>query len=80
MFGLSQRIANYKRMTTAVLQHNVDMDALSINLDTLSVAIGASTPPAFCPPDMLKAARGFGRICKPEMIPLVYLQLGVKQL
>lgn len=79
-FGLGSRIANQRRMTNLVLQHTIDLGVLKVS-DNATILVEATEPDAgICPPEMLRAATKFGRLCAPHSVPSIFLQLGIKNL
>lgn len=80
IYGLDERIADYRELTNTSFQHAVNMNVLQIS-ETLSADVVSdwSTNP-MCLPDQLKAAHRLGLLFTPFDVPTVYRMIGVKKL
>lgn len=80
IYGLDERIAEYRWLTNTSFQHTVDMGVLQIR-ETLSVDVVSdwSTDP-MCSPEQLKAAHRLGLLFAPFDVPTIYRTIGVKKL
>lgn len=80
IYGLDERIAEYRGLTNTSLQHAVDMGVLQIgeNLSVDVVSDWSNDP--MCLPNQLKAARRLGHLFAPFDVPTVYRMIGVKKL
>ena len=80
IYGLDERIADYRELTNTSFQHAVDMNVLQIG-ETLSVDVVSdwSTYPMHLN-DQLKAAKRLGILFAPFDVPTVYRMIGVKKL
>ena len=80
IYGLDERIAEYRRMTNTTIQHAVDIGVLRVG-ENLSVDVVSKWPAnPMCLPDQLKAASQLGRIFAPFDVPTIYRMIGVKKL
>lgn len=80
LFGLGRRIADQRLMTNKVLQFNIDMRLLSLSGSALKKEGEQPIQQGICRRDMIKAAARFGTICRPHSVPVIFLQLGIKNL
>jgi hypothetical protein len=80
IYGLEERIVEYRKLTNTSLQYEIDIGVLSINKD-LSVCVESDLPsePMYLP-KQLKASYNLGRLFKPLDVPTIYRSLGVKRL
>nr|QNO44327.1 hypothetical protein JKAPHALJ_00014 [Methanosarcinales archaeon ANME-2c ERB4]QNO46490.1 hypothetical protein PAACNKLE_00026 [Methanosarcinales archaeon ANME-2c ERB4] len=80
IYGLDERIAEYRGLTNTSLQHAVDMGVLQVG-DNLSVNVVSDwTNDPMCSSDQLKAASKLGLLLEPFDVPTVYRMIGVKKL
>lgn len=80
IYGLDERIAEYRGLTNTSLQHAVDMGVLQVG-DNLSVNVVSDwTNDPMGSSDQLKAASKLGLLLAPFDVPTVYRMIGVKKL
>lgn len=80
IYGIEERIIEYRELTNESLQYAIDISVLNIN-KKLSIDIVSNWPTnPICSPEQLKAARNLGRLFKPLDVPTIYRSLGVKKL
>lgn len=80
IYGLDERIAEYRELTNTSLQHAVDMGVLHVR-ENLSVDVIADwTTKPMCSPDQRKAASKLGILLAPFDVPTVYRTIGVQKL
>jgi len=80
IYGIEERIVEYRELTNTSLQYAVDIGVLNVD-EKLSVCVISNWPTTpICSPEQLKAARNLGRLFKPLDIPTIYRNLGVKRL
>ena len=80
IYGLDERIAEYRGLTNTSLQHAVDMGVLKVG-ENLSVDVVYDwTTDPMCSPDQLNAASKLGLLLAPFDVPTVYRMIGVKKL
>lgn len=80
IYGLEERISEYRGLTNTSLQHAVDMGVLQVG-DNLSVnAVSDWTNDPLCSSDQLKAASKLGILLAPFDVPTVYRTIGVQKL
>ena len=80
IFGLQERIQEYRQITNATLQHAANIGIMKIN-ENLSVEILSDWPDGFiAPPNATKAAKRLGEFMSPIDVPSAYRMLGVKKL
>ena len=80
IYGLDERIAEYRGLTNTSLQHAVDMGVLQIS-EILSVdVVSDRNVDPMCSSDQLKAARRLGLLFAPFDVPTVYRMIGVKKI
>lgn len=80
IYGLDERIAEYRGLTNTSLQHAMDMGVLQVG-EKLSVDVVSDwTTETLCSPDQLKAASKFGILLAPFDVPTVYRMIGVKKI
>lgn len=80
IYGLDERIAEYRGLTNTSLQNAVDMGVLQVG-EKLSVDVVSDwTTDPMCSPDQLKAASNLGILFAPFDVPTVYRMIGVKKL
>ncbi|MBI4849436.1 MAG: hypothetical protein HY808_12825 [Nitrospirae bacterium] len=80
LYGLDERIAEYRDLTNASFQHEIDIGTLLVS-ENLSVDVASkwpSDPP--CSSDYHKASRRLGLLFAPFDVPTVYRMIGVKRL
>lgn len=80
IYGIEERIVEYRELTNASLQYAVDIGVLKVD-EKLSVDVILDWPTnPICSPEQLKAAYKLGRLFKPLDVPTIYQSLGVKRL
>ena len=80
IYGLDERIAEYRGLTNSSLQYAVDISVLKIE-ENLSVDVVSDwTNDLLCSPDQLNAASKLGILLAPFDVPTVYRMIGVKKL
>ena len=80
IYGLDERIAEYRRLTNLSLQYAVDIGVLQIG-ENLSVDVVSDwMPDLLCSSDQLNAASKLGTLLAPFDVPTVYSMIGVKKL
>ena len=80
LFGLQDRIQEYRNITNITLQHSIDLGILSVN-SKQSVEILADWPEGFVsPPNASKAAQRLGEFMSKYDVPTLYRMLGVTKL
>jgi hypothetical protein len=79
-YGLAARIAEWRHLTHLSLQQNIDEGVLVLDDSAAFIFKETGAEQEYCPPDMLKAAAKFAKICAPHSIPAIYLQFGIKRL
>jgi len=80
IYGLDERIAEYRGLTNTSFQHAVDMGVLQIS-EILSVDVVSDwNVDPMCSSDQLKAARRLGLLFAPFDVPTVYRMIGVKKI
>ena len=80
IYGLDERIDEYRGLTNTSLQHAVDMGVLQV-VDNLSVNVVSDwTNEPLCSSDQLKAASKLGILLAPFDVPTVYRTIGVQKL
>lgn len=80
LFGLGERLVDYRELTNTCIQHLIDGGSVLVG-DDLSISVFASHhSDGFCPHDTDKAARRLGVLFAPFDIPTIYRMLGVKKL
>lgn len=80
LYGLEERIAEYRELTNMSIQHEIDIGMFSID-ENLSVNVNShrsNNSPGF--PDYQKAASRLGHLFAPFDVPTIYRILGVKKL
>jgi hypothetical protein len=80
LYGLEERIAEYRELTNTSIQHEIDIGVLSID-ENLSVDVNSyrSINPSYFS-DYRKAASRLGYLFAPFDVPTIYRILGVKKL
>ncbi|MCK4629119.1 MAG: hypothetical protein KAT56_08950 [Sedimentisphaerales bacterium] len=80
LFGLEDRIQEYKHITDVTLQYGIDIGVISINPE-LKVEILKKWPDEFIsPPNASEAAQRLGEFMSKYDVPTSYRMLGVKAL
>ncbi|TAL16525.1 hypothetical protein EPN96_08770 [bacterium] len=79
IYGLQERVANYRKLTNACIQYSVDSELISVEND-LSVSFKKNFSDDICPENSIKAAKNLGKLLGKFDIPTVYRRLGVKEL
>ena len=81
VFGLEERVKNYKSLTNDSIQYSISNGMLALNED-LSIAIKDPklANKKLCPKDALMAARKLGILFAKHDIPTCYGILGVKEI
>ena len=80
IFGLQERIQEYREITNTTLQHVINIGTLKIN-EYMSVEILTEWPDSLIsPPNAGKAAERLGEFMANFDVPTTYRMLGVKEL
>jgi len=80
LYGLDERIAEFRKLTNTSVQYAIDIGVLEL-ADDLTVYVNSSwSADPLCPADALKAANRLGILFAPFDIPTIYRMLGVKRL
>lgn len=80
LFGLQDRIQDYKSLTNLTLQYGVDLGVIKISKD-MGIELLRDWPgPVVAPPNASKAAEKLGRLVEAYDVPTTYRMLGVKTL
>ena len=80
IFGLQERIQEYREITNTTLQYAINIGTLKMN-EYMSVEILSEWPDSFIsPPNAGKAAERLGGFMANFDVPTIYRMLGVKEL
>lgn len=80
LYGLGERIIEYRELTSVAIQHAIDTQALAI-ADTFSLrVVSAVQNNSLCPPNAFKSADRLGVLCAPFDVPTIYRMLGIKKI
>lgn len=80
IYGLDERIAEYRRLTNTSFQYAVDMGVLHVG-EKLSVNVFSDwTTDLKCSPGLIKTASNLGLLFEPFDVPTIYRMIGVKKL
>ena len=80
LFGLEDRIREYRNITNVTLQHGIDLGVVDIKSQH-TVEILSNWPKGFVsPPNASKAAQRLGEFMSKHDVPTSYRMLGVKSL
>lgn len=80
LFGLSERIQNYKEITNLTIQHSCDISVFSVD-SSLRVIVKSDWPKQFvAPPNASQAAKKLANLFHGYDVPSVYRALGVTEL
>ena len=80
LFGLEERISEYRTLTNASIQHLVDNEWLSITKYLSAKTTSAASNDELCPPNTIKSAKRLGVLFAPFDVPSIYRILGLKNL
>lgn len=80
LYGLAERIYEYRALTNTCIQQVIDVNLIAIADDLSVTAIHGHAPEGSSPDDMIKAAERFGELLAPFDIPTIYRMLGIKRL
>ena len=80
LYGLSERVQEYRKLTNACIQLNIDVGGLSIESDLSVTFLVEMLDTSVCSRDAIKAARNLSRVFQPLDVPAIYRFLGVKKL
>ena len=80
IYGLDERIAEYRGLTNISLQYAVDMGTLQVGENISVDVVSDWTNDPMCSPDQLKAASNLGHLFAPFDVPTIYRTFGVKKL
>lgn len=80
LYGLDERISEYRKLTNISFQHATDMGMLRIDED-LSVDVDSHWfSGTLCSPHHIKAASKLGVLFRPFDVPTIYRMIGVKKI
>jgi len=80
LYGLSERMEEYKDLTNLCIQHVIDSSSIGIEEDLSVLVNGPRLDESLCPGTSARAARKLGTLFGPYEIPAIYRSLGVKAL
>jgi hypothetical protein len=80
LFGLEERICEYRTLTNASMQHLVDNGMLSITKYLSAKTMPEASNEELCPLNTIKSASRLGLLFAPFDVPSIYRILGIKQL
>lgn len=80
LYGLSERVEEYKVLTNLCMQYAIDLAAVRVEADLSVQLIGSRLDVSLCPESSARAAQKLGKLLVPYEIPAIYRSLGVKNL
>lgn len=80
LFGLAERIGDYRELTSICLQYAIDVGSIVVGDDLSVGVIAGQLLEGACPGGSAKAANHLGQLFAPFDIPTIYRMLGVKKL
>lgn len=80
LYGLCERVEEYKALTNLCIQHAVDSGSIAIEEDLSVLTIIPRLDASLCPRASAKAASKLGILFAPYEIQTIYRSLGVKAL
>ena len=80
LYGLPQRVADYKNLTNLCIQYAFDLGVLAFDENLSLMVLSDSVDFALCPPDSARAARNLARLLGTHTPTEIYRTLGVKAL
>jgi hypothetical protein len=80
LYGLEERIAEYRELTNISIQHEIDIGMLSIDKNLSASVNSYRSTKSLGFSDYQKAASRLGYLFAPFDVPTIYRILGVKKL
>ena len=80
LYGIDDRIDDYRELTNTSVQYALDMGVITISNNLSVVAKSNWSDDSICPTDTPKAASQLGRLLAPYEIPYIYRKFGVRRL
>ena len=80
LYGLAERIYEYRTLTNTCLQQAIDVNLIAVADDLSVIANPDHAQDGSSPDNMIKAAKRFGELLTPFDVPTIYRMLGIKRL
>lgn len=80
LYGLCERVEEYKALTNLCIQHAIDSVSIAVEEDLSVLVIASRLDASLCPGTSARAASKLGTLFAPYEIPAIYRSLGVKAL